>query len=60
MSLHRAVPAAHSERRGYMSDLMAMMGTRLHTQAAHPAPAASRQDDPSTSQLRAAVRMFFT
>lgn len=27
---------AHSEHCGGTSDLMAMMGTRLHTQAAHP------------------------
>lgn len=52
--------AARSEHRGCMSDLRATMGSGLHTQAAHPAPAASRQDDPSTSQLSAAVMTLFT
>lgn len=62
MPEHVPVPgwAMPGECRGCVSDLVAMMGTQLHTPlAAHPAPAASRKDDPSTSQLSAAVMMLF-
>lgn len=49
--------AAGSERR---ERPRSTTGTGLHSQAAHPAPAASRLDDPSPSQLSAAAMALLT